>query len=769
VLLAALALGLGLLLEAVAGTRIPDAVLIPSGFAALIVVASLCVAWSATARLATPLVVCLAAAGLVVSGRPWRRLDGWGTTAAAFVFCAFGAPVIRTGEPTFAGYIKLDDTATFLALADRVLEHGRSLAGLAPSTYEATLTVNLGHGYPVGAVLPLGVAGELLRTDVAWLFQPSLSFGAAALALSLFHLVRPLVPARPAAAFVAAIGTLSALLYGFALWGGLKELTVAPLVVVAAVLAGRGGTGRALLPLGVAAVAVVETVSVAGLVWLLPLVPALVPALRRTPWRVASATACSLLLALPALFVAGEFLRASNRESLASGSELGNLVRALPPWQIAGVWLAGDFRVDAEHGLLTALLAVLVLGGVGAAVVLAVRRRTWPLLLALASVGAGAVVFGLAGSPWVASKAFAVASPVVLAAAVAGWLGWADETVYRARAAWAVAVSCAAFGAAALTCGVLWSDALAYRDAWLAPRSQLAELERIGSRFVGQGPALMTEYQPYGARHFLRRLDAEGASELRRRVVTLRSGATAEKGAPVDLDEIEPTALEPYGTLVLRRSPTASRPPATFRLVWRGGWYEVWQRTRPGALAHLPLGGALQPGGAAPCVPVRRLALLGAPVAAPRAVNVAAGLDAGSLPSGWFAAGGGAVVPSGDGTLALTVTAPAGRYRLWLAGSARGRLTVRVDGRPRGRIERQLQNAGQWLELGEVDLADGAHQVELSVSQPRLAPGAGGGGFPLGPALLQPVAARPLLRDKRAEELCGRWLDWVEADRTARR
>ena len=68
-----------------------------------------------------------------------------------------------SGQPTFAGYIKLDDTATWMALTDRVMEHGRSLAGLAPSTYEATLDFNLADGYPVGVFLPLGVGARAGR------------------------------------------------------------------------------------------------------------------------------------------------------------------------------------------------------------------------------------------------------------------------------------------------------------------------------------------------------------------------------------------------------------------------------------------------------------------------------------------------------------------------------------------------------------------------------------------------------------------------------
>ena len=78
-----------------------------------------------------------------------------------------------------------------------------------------------------------------------------------------------------------------------------------------------------------------------------------------------------------------------------------------------------------------------------------------------------------------------------------------------------LAVVVGAVAMVAIAGGVLWSNALAYGNVWLAPRNQLAELETIGQRFAGDGPALMTEYQPHGVRHFLRNLDAEGASELR--------------------------------------------------------------------------------------------------------------------------------------------------------------------------------------------------------------------------------------------------------------
>jgi hypothetical protein len=38
-----------------------------------------------------------------------------------------------------------------------------------------------------------------------------------------------------------------------------------------------------------------------------------------------------------------------------------------------------------------------------------------------------------------------------------------------------------------------------------------------------------------------------------------------------------------YRTLVLRRVPPVSRPPAEYVLAWRGRYYDVWQR-RPYAV-----------------------------------------------------------------------------------------------------------------------------------------------------------------------------------------
>jgi hypothetical protein len=175
------------------------------------------------------------------------------------------------------------------------------------------------------------------------------------------------------------------------------------------------------------------------------------------------------------------------------------------------------------------------------------------------------VAYSALGSPWLEAKAFAVASPGVLLLALVG----AAKLLESRR-------TVAVLTLATIAGGVFASNALAYRDAHLAPRAQLVELEQIGRRFAGQGPALMTEYQPYGVRHFLRHLDPEGASELRRRPVPLRDGRVLAKAEVADIGAFDPQAVLVYRTLVLLHD--AGRPPEAYRLVWSGRFYDVWQR-----------------------------------------------------------------------------------------------------------------------------------------------------------------------------------------------
>lgn len=567
--LGAVALGCAFALQRAAGRRIPGPLLLPAGLVVISVVASF-TTWSGrAAQLTVPVLAGLAALGFGLGVRELRRVDPFAVGCAIVAFLAVGAPVLASGEPTFTGYVKLDDTATFLALTDRVLEHGRDLDGLEPSSYEATLAVNLANGYPTGALLPLGVGARLVGTDPAWVFQPYLAFLAAMLALALYALVGTMVHSRPWSAFVAALASQSALLYGFALWGGVKELyAAAALALVAATVPLVRTEARSGLLPGTAAAATVLASSPGALVWLLPPSITLLVWVRARSRAAAVACVTAVALALPALAAASRFLRADNRSSFRDNGELGNLIGPLDPAQLLGIWPTTDFRVEPGDMRTTAVVLGVTLAVAAIGLLFALQRRAVALLAYVASCAVGALAYSALGSPWLEAKAFAVASPGVLLLALVG----ATKLLEGRRIIALLAL-------ATIAGGVFASNALAYREARLAPHAQLVELEKIGRTFAGEGPALMTEYQPYGVRHFLRDLDAEGASELRRRPVPLRDGRVLGKAEVADISAFAPEAVLVYRTLVLLRSAAGGRPPAAYRLVWSGRFYDVWQRS----------------------------------------------------------------------------------------------------------------------------------------------------------------------------------------------
>ena len=790
--LALLSLGCGLLVEIAAGLRVPRSLLLPLGFAALAVVSLCTTASSATASLTTPVVVALAAAGLCLA-LPWRlgRADGWPAAAAVATYAALGAPIFLSGSATFAGYIKLDDTATWLSFTDRLLEHGRDAAGLAPSSYEATLGIDLFQdGYPAGAFVPLGVMHELLGMDSAWLFQPYVAFLGAMLALALYGLTARLIESAPLRALAVFVAAQPALLYGYSLWGGVKEEASAGLLVLIAALtplALRPGVRvRGLLPLATAVAALLGVFGIIGGVWLVPmLLPALVAGawLRRRAFALPTAAFIGLaaVLSIPTLVLARKFLNATGATSvvhaatggpsaggLASQDDLGNLIHPLSELQLFGIWPVGDFRLrPANMGLTYVLIAGVAIAAV-AGLWWAWRRRDWGLLLYVlgAAVGGGASV--VLGSPWIDAKVFAITSPAVLIAAMAA-IAWLARSGRRTEAGVAMLL---------VAGGVLWSNVLAYHDVWLAPRNQLLELQTVGQRFSGDGPALMTEYAPYGVRHFLRNLDPEGASELRRRVVPQRNGQPLGKGAYADIDGFRLDAILVYRTLVLVHSPSASRPPSVYRLVWSGRYYDVWQRPQTPTtqiLEHFPLGDFIQPGAVPACTEVRRLGRLAAAAngrlaTVLRSPVTAVDLAAGALPAAWepFTASAGAVYPLAPGTLETTVSVPAsGRYGFWIGGSFRPEITLSVDGRKLASAQDRLSHTGVDTPLGQRELAAGSHTLSLRYGGASLRPGSAGTPFGLGPLLLGRSTAESsqvtYLEPALASSLCGKRLDWIEA------
>jgi hypothetical protein len=258
---------------------------------------------------------------------------------------------------------------------------------------------------------------------------------------------------------------------------------------------------------------------------------------------------------------------------------------------------------------------------------------------------------------------------------------------------------------------------------------------------------LMTEYQPYGVRHFLRGAAPEGASELRRRVVPLADGSMLAKGLWADTDDFRLDALEPYDALVLRRSPEQSRPPGEYALDWSGEFYELWVRpdgAKPAA-ERLPLGHGRSPVSTANCGEVQALAR--------------------SVPGGTLSAATSEKPRSFEGTRGKA-RVDGGTYSVWLEGSVRGVVELTVDGEVIASVRHFLNNKGLYTPLAEVELTPGTHEISVELADGGPAPGSGGaeerGDLVIGPG---PSAEVKLTRMPASEaaKLCHRRLDWIEA------
>jgi hypothetical protein len=370
---------------------------------------------------------------------------------------------------------------------------------------------------------------------------------------------------------------------------------------------------------------------------------------------------------------------------------------------------------------------------------------------------------------WGDAKALMIVSPALIAA---GMLGVAS--LWNAgRRPVALVI------AAAISFGVLWTNALGYHGADVAPRDRLAELGKIGNLFAGQGPTLYTEFEEF-SKHFLHREDPTGTNESwqDRPHASYANGSGTAFGFSSDVDQLAQPYLQRFRTLVLRRSGPAARPPSDYRLVYRGHYYEVWQKAKtPTILAHLALGNGVQPGAVPACSQLKDLSHRGgtrlAYVERPKLPE----LDPTTAqhPRIWVTdvADQAALVVRGAGTLSgpITVTQPS-RYSVWVQGSFSRALVARVDGRRVGSVKNELNPRGQYVLAGTIALAPGVHTLTLTHASHSLTSllraGDGGRTRLLGPTVLDPASDTRVVRqipNSRWHDLCGKRLDWAEAIR----
>jgi hypothetical protein len=807
--LAALGAGWGVLVQKLARTELNAALTIPVGLAAVIVVAGTCTAIGPLVRVAVPACAVGALVGLAW-GRPWQRFERWPLLAAIGVVLAYGAPVLLSGHATFLGYLRLDDTATWFDLTDNLFAHGHSVAGLPPSTYRLDFMNYVGKSYPIGAFMIFGVGRALLRTDLAWVFDPYLACCTAAIALCIYVFAEPFVASPRRRALIAFLGAQPALLYGYYLWGGIKEVTAAFLLALATTLAAhaleRRPRGVQLLPLALATGALITTISVAAAAWI---VPGLVILLARWSWVARSTdarlrfrsvrssaeavgwlTAMAALCAIPSWialrgFLAGDGYLFISGESAAPQHGLGNLLKPLSTFQLAGIWTVGDFRITAPL-FPTAPLIAIVLAAAIAGVLYTVRRREFGLLLfaAVALCAIGILVL-LDSSPWAMGKALAISSTALLTVAlIAATMLWNHRR-------WGALVL------AALTFGVCWSNLLGYHDALLAPAGRMSELAHIGKLVAGKGPTFINDYEIYADRHFLRDGAPVEPAEYRSVDLPTARGILLVKFAYADLDSFSVATLLPYRSIVIRDSPVESRPLSIYRLVWQGRYYALYQRPAHPAtriVTHFPLGDqarypycgnaehgpslpvcSIVPAAVPSCSLVRELGsearnVGGRLVAYERPNPIVASADQMVWPAAWHHdAAAHTLTPNTPGTAVAHISVTVARtFELWLGGSFARGFEVSVDGRSVGHVTNQIFDIDGYAPVAKLRLTAGVHTIDLTYPQPDIwLPGTGDNhNTMLSAIVLQPLHSPPTrmltVAPSNASALCGRSLDWLE-------
>jgi hypothetical protein len=887
-LLVLIGAGWGVVVERAAGISVSDVLILPLGLAAAIVVAGTLTTFSATAPAAITVVAVGAAAGLILLVWVWPRpsadrdpaagpqpaferrraprrlpLPGlWAALAAVGALLVYGAPVLLSGQATFTGFLKLDDTGTWFNVVDIVMSHSNSITALneafhPPSTFSAVFTADVGEHYPLGAFMLLGVGHGLTGLDPAWIIQPYFACCAAALALGIYALVAPLVPSPRLRALVAFLGAQSALLFGYSLWGGIKEMTAAFLLVlgvalIAPLLRRPVARPRELIPLAVAGGALIQTLQIGGGGWVAPAALILVLAwlwprggVRRLR---ASAASLGILAALTAAFTLPVWVSLSSflssgyhglfSEGQTAAEKYGNLVKPISGWQLGGIWLSGDFRFPPP-ALPTTLFIVVAMIAAAAGLWFSARRRQFGVLLyvavALLAIG---IIYVSGATFWVMGKALSISSPAVLTAALAGAaVLWSSRRAPLpplaggAQAGPQAAPPDSPRGASArrerprwpewprrhvwvlgplamliIGVGVLWSNVLAYRDVTLAPRARLLELQHVGKLLAGKGPTFVNEFEAYAGRHFLREGAPVEPAEYRPVTLPLRSGAILTKSASANLDGFPLSTLGPYRSIVTRRSPTESRPPSVYQLVWQGHYYQLWQRPETPSLAileHIPFGEenahpycgnasnqpsqpicSISPVSVPPCPQLlgfaRRAAERHATLLAyQRAEPTFTRGDEVLWPRAWIhEAEGHALIPTTPGTALGHIAVPTSQlYELFLGGSFGRGFEVRVDGRKVGAVKNQLAGYTHYVPVTQVYLTRGVHTFEYTYPHADLTPGDAetldvGEYAPdvrftsLSAVALQPLEFPPSelisARPANAKSLCGRPLDWVE-------
>jgi hypothetical protein len=776
-----LASGYGLLIERIARVRLPGALLVPIGFCASIIVSLAVYKTGVGNDVAVPVVVTLAAAGLVLTGRalPARLQQGWPLLAGAVAYVLFSASVIATGHWTLTGYNIENDTAYELVLVSHLQAHGTAAASSVPSTANSVVSSFLSTGYPLGAQSLLAVISGLLGVSAAVAWQGFISAMAGVAAMAAATLSGRTMSAR-LGALAGLVAVAAALTYQYALQGAIKEVAVATTVLCAlavirfAILSWPGAVVLAIVAIPLAAVLAVF--NAAGVPYVAALVGSGIVGMflvhRPTPtraWIKPAAIGAAVLgiCAIPALLTIGTFLRVAESGYGASNhtpSALGPLFRRLPLSEISGVWLYGDYRLPVPPGtgaVLTVAATVLVLALVAPGVLRMVAAREPGPLMGLITMGLVLLIVYPRVVPYAQAKLLAIASPIVVLCAAQGLTG-ATGRDWKALSA----VAALALGAA-----VIASDAIAYHAFPVAPTSRLLALKQIGSTLGARGPVLDSEFEQFAKVFGPPRL-VDGPDDPTPQRLALLGVSRPQYGHSFDLGEERLRFVESFPYVLVRRSPVASRPPANYILIAENDFYELWQRSaQPYVYFQQPIAGSAGLDGAAGCRRLRaviskappgsRLAVATLPAASGYELASAAQVSRGWTPAGPE----GEYLTTTPGRARKTITiADTGDYELWVQGNLPRVVSVTLDGRVVGKAKGS-DTPGGWLSAGVISIAAGSHVLGVERAGGGFGPGNGSTQASIGAVAVSAAHQRARVWTVPMTQwraVCSRPADWVE-------
>lgn len=720
--------------------------------------------------------------------RNYFKFDFVSALAGSLTYFFYGLPVIGYGHPSWAGWYRLDDTATFLAVTDRLMNVGRTVPATINSSYDKyieSIFVGAQSGnfsYPIGSFIPFGISSKLTGLDLAWLYQPFLSLCAGLTAMLFVVILRDYIKSRTLLIAISSVSVLASTLYTYATWGSIKELALlAPLTLFgwSACKFLKNPTER--IHQVVAVVSFFAMIFIGGTANLgfLGVIVFIVFLIRIWPrskkiFFASLGTFATLEIVLAYLIRSGSTFLGNLFIPIIGDS--GNLTQPLSLYRVMGVWPTQDTQLTP--GLKDIVYIFIAIGFFFTLIGLyfSIKRKEWiapTLVVSSIAVVANAHFWG---GIWLTGKAMAIASPfMVLLACIGFYELWSEirtsnkPLLQLLNKGHVIPILGLLFGF-----GVLASDSYTYKNVALAPYRQTKDLKTIGELFAGQGPALMTEYSDFGPEYFLRKLDAEGVGLLRVHSLDMRDGSLPLAGASVGIDLFTNATIDRYNLLVLRKSPIGSRPPMNYSIVWSGERFTVWKKRDIDVeiKATLPLGTNFGPGQIPSCTEVSNFLSQKASgdivYTAYRDPVYLVDFAKGDLPAQWFpmvpyTAG---IAKYGSGGFARNITVPQTRdYDLSIAGTFYGRMRLDIDGVQvySGNTIIEL-NSFLAVHLTQTHLSAGTHVLSVIIDSPPLMPGTDSPSV-LGPIFISTQFAGDVkverVSNSELSQLCTRNLDWI--------